>query len=353
MDAHLSDEISRLTEIVSQTAADLHKTRRIASVYGGAAGNPAYFESGPRSLGGASVSNQGGLSLSMEGRVESNALSLRNLRRDIDARSQRMAEMMTMIESDVKSFRKQYGEAADNSARIAARVDRMMQTLGVIESRQGDIWQAVQQRPTRGEVDTTISASVMPGEAYTKTRIESLSKTVSEMQASAVAAQGGEDVPSQSRRGGGASLDYLEERLEKRLEDFLERKMRIRSRQLEADVVMALKSNKDLRKAWGVDASSPREVGIDGSGKEDSHRSEEEEDKLHGAGDENEGAAANNGEGSAQSANEKYVTKQDLDLVQQKFSKEVRLVQNSLVSLRTQVRALGRDLKEMTALSRG
>ena len=55
-----------------------------------------------------------------------------------------------------------------------------------------------------------------------------------------------------------------------------------------------------------------------------------------------------NSAGSASAeAQVKYVTQQDLDKVRETFAKEVRLVQNSLVSLRTQVRALGREVKEM------
>ena len=55
----------------------------------------------------------------------------------------------------------------------------------------------------------------------------------------------------------------------------------------------------------------------------------------------------NSASSASAEAQVKYVTQQDLDKVRETFAKEVRLVQNSLVSLRTQVRALGREVKEM------
>ena len=351
----LSDEIQRLAALVEQTSADLSSaraTRATAAIRqhrsGSRLGATATLTPGD----GAAASTDGqsvrGMDSARLALPTKNAIALTDLRRDLDERARRVDELVMLIEGDVRAIKREHGEAMDGTRRVDARLDRLVQTVGVVEARQKEMFEQVQERPTRGEVDTTISASVMPGTTYTKTRLDALHETVSKMHA---------EMDSRSSRGGlgnasggsgdRPSLDYIEQRLERRLEDFLERKMRLKARQLEIDVVHALKSNEDVRSAWGLN-----ERGTGGK-KEGGEASEgclpsAEQDAIGGADGENTGASAMNSAGSASAeAQVKYVTQQDLDKVRETFAKEVRLVQNSLVSLRTQVRALGREVKEM------
>ena len=181
-----------------------------------------------------------------------NAIALTDLRRDLDERARRVDELVMLIEGDVRAIKREHGEAMDGTRRVDARLDRLVQTVGVVEARQKEMFEQVQERPTRGEVDTTISASVMPGTTYTKTRLDALHETVSKMHAEMDSRSSREDWAMPVAAAARPSLDYIEQRLERRLEDFLERKMRLKAKQLEIDVVHALKSNEDVRSAWGL-----------------------------------------------------------------------------------------------------
>ena len=358
-----SAELDKLSALVDATSTELSTTRATRT---SAAPRRHHRHGGePRSL-----AEQRGEDRRQEEESEAdllptrNAVALSELQRACDLRARHVDELVTLIEADVRAFRREHGDAADGVRGVSARVDRLLQRVGVVGARQDEMFELVQQRPTRGEVDTTIAAAVLPGAAYAKTRIDALSKTVAEVHAVAEAgASGGETGGGIAGAGagtrGGPSLDYMEQRLERRLVDFLERKMRLRARQLEVDVVRALRSNEEVRKAWGGVGGSV--VGEDSGGEagENGPRGASSRDMPPSSGGgggggavvgENGGVSAMNssgGAGPAPPAPVKFATKRDLDEVRETFSKEMRLVQNSLVSLRTQVRALGREVKAL------
>ena len=136
-------------------------------------------------------------------------------------------------------------------------------------------------------------------------------------------------------------MSFMEQRLERRMEDFIERKMRLRSRQLELDVVSAVK------KSMAMHHMMKAQVNEDGQQQQEQQEVKQDPQDPQPP-DENESAVGNETTQQATSLTTvvgKSATAKDLELVQEKFSKEVRLVQNSLVSLRTQLRMLGKDVK--------
>ena len=361
-DVTISERLAALSSIVDETSADLSESRRRhAHLRGGGSGSGNERRSlfGTRA---ASASSSSTSSFPPSSSLSSSpadvflaphefvadyasASALADLRHDVESRERRTRELVSIVESDVKTARQQHAAAADAAARLDAGMERIVRQLHVLEARQGEIWQAAQQRPTRSEVDTTISAAVLPSRAYAKTRIDALSETVSALLArvEALEANGGVGgtgaADSVGRIGGGStgpSLEYLEQRLERRMEDFLERKMRLRARKMEADIVATLKDHAAVRAAWGEGGSDGQEGEAAGNGTSQENNASAA-DEAENAGDRGNNAATD----------VTTVTVKDLEALQDKFGKEVRLVQNSLVSLRTQLRMLSRDIKEL------
>ena len=107
------------------------------------------------------------------------------------------------------------------------------------------------------------------------------------------------------------------------MEDFIERKMRIREVKLEANVVHAVKKSLLNRK------------------KQEAH-----EEQAHHPNEKEGGTAGNaSAESTTTTTTVESATVKDLEAVTEKMNMSLKLVQNSLVSLRTQLRMLGREVK--------
>ena len=330
-----TDEIATLRSLVDQTASELSQRRQLP---------PTPLPLMPPSNNTTFSNNT----------TSTNTLSLTNnslleLRRDLEARCQRTRELVTFLEGDIRASKILTENTSDSLARTSSKLQRNNERIRTIEARQQEIWNTIQERPTRSEVHSTITATVLPTTSYSKTRLDALSKSVSALEASFDAQhtssnnQSNSDSNSSNSNGNGnenASMQYIEQRLERRMEDFIERKMRLRSRQLEMDVVNAVKksmietdhNNKTSEKISTTTTATTEAMATEAATMEDQEN-------------ENSGGVSGNQDKEDILLKPTLVTSNDLEMVQKKFSKEVRLVQNSLVSLRTQLRMLGRDVK--------
>jgi len=265
---------------------------------------------------------------------------IRQLRQDFQKQSQSTSELVSFIESDIKAGKMLSEETADRLARVTSTMESLSERLRTVEAKQSDIWNTLQKRPTRSEVNSTVSATLLPTTSYTKTRLDSLANSLSLLQgevdhlktfSSNNLNRGDSNIGS----NGNTSMSYIEQRLERRLEDFVERKMRLRARQLEKDIVEAVHNSLN---------------GVANSKKTMTKAPKDEENKLvenNNHQKENEGDLMGNStiDGMKNASLPPPATAKELEMVKEQFSKEVRLVQNSLISLRTQLRMLGRDIK--------
>ena len=330
------DQLQQLRSLVNQTASTLSQSR------------PQPNSSTHHSL---STSTSTALTATASATATATASSLsllttheiNKLRSDFEERNQTTRDLVVHIEHDIKAGKVFTEDTADRLARVTSQFDRLSDRLRIVEARQQEIWNTLQQRPTRNEVNSTVSATLLPNASYTKTRLNALAESVSALQA-AFDARGGSGGSGGSGQdngvGSGTSMSFMEQRLERRMEDFIERKMRLRSRQLELDVVSAVK------KSMAMHHMMKAQVNEDGQQQQE--QQEVKQDPQDPQPNENESAVGNETTQQATSLTTvvgKSATAKELELVQEKFSKEVRLVQNSLVSLRTQLRMLGKDVK--------
>ena len=265
-----------------------------------------------------------------------NSEAIHELRREFEKRSQTTRDLVSYVDSDIKAGRILTEDTADKVARVTSSLEQLSNRLRTVEARQQELWNTVQQRPTRSEMNSTIAATLLPATSYAKTRLDSLAASVAALEAAwdihaEKLQQGGDttSTPAHSTtdRTSTTSLSYLEERLERRMEDFIERKMRIREVKLEANVVHAVKKsllNRKKQEAHEAQAHHPNE---------------------------NEGGTAGNASAESTTTTTtpsppvESATVKDLEAVTEKMNMSLKLVQNSLVSLRTQLRMLGREVK--------
>ena len=328
------DQLQQLRSLVNQTASTLSQSR------------PQPNSSTHHSL---STSTSTALTATASATATATASSLsllttheiNKLRSDFEQRNQTTRDLVVHIEHDIKAGKVFTEDTADRLARVTSQFDRLSDRLRIVEARQQEIiWNTLQQRPTRNEVNSTVSATLLPNASYTKTRLNALAESVSALQAAFDARGGSGGSGHDNGVGSGTSMSFMEQRLERRMEDFIERKMRLRSRQLELDVVSAVK------KSMAMHHMMKAQVNEDGQQQQE--QQEVKQDPQDPQPNENESAVGNETTQQATSLTTvvgKSATAKELELVQEKFSKEVRLVQNSLVSLRTQLRMLGKDVK--------
>ena len=331
------DQLQQLRSLVNQTASTLSQSRPQP--------NSSTHHSLSTSTSTALTATATASSLSLLTTHEIN-----KLRSDFEQRNQTTRDLVVHIEHDIKAGKVFTEDTADRLARVTSQFDRLSDRLRIVEARQQEIWNTLQQRPTRNEVNSTVSATLLPNASYTKTRLNALAESVSALQA-AFDARGSSDGSGGSGGSGqdngvgsGTSMSFMEQRLERRMEDFIERKMRLRSRQLELDVVSAVK------KSMAMHHMMKAQVNQDGQQQQEQQevKQDPQDPQDPQPPDENESAVGNETTQQATSLTTvvgKSATAKELELVQEKFSKEVRLVQNSLVSLRTQLRMLGKDVK--------
>jgi len=353
------DQLSNLQQLINDTAAELSQSRQPQHYPTPLPYNSTTTAMTTSSNASSSTSSSSSSSLTT---LSTTAATMKELRRDLEARCQQTRELVTFLESDIRAGTILTENTADSLARFSTGLDRVRDRQRTLEARQQELWNALQERPTRSEVNSTISASLLPSAAYSKTRLDSLGAGVSALEAAfdtLTQRQGktmddgidaDKDVPS----GGRASIQYLEQRLERHMEDFVERKMRLRSRQLEIDVVRAVKQSMLQMHQMNTEGegTTPSPAGTPGSCDGQDSDGSKQYNNSQSQKDENSGVSGNIGNTSkskskSSTSSPTLVTVHALALVQEKFSKEVRLVQNSLVSLRTQLRMLGRDVKAM------
>ena len=341
-----ADQLAALRSLVDETSSELSQSRRPARQT-----NAANFSSFPSSSSTTSSTNAT-TTLTLRNSII-NEETLTELRRDVEARSQRTRELIKYLESDLKAGKILSESTADTLTRMSSGMERLSDRIRTVEAKQQEIWSALQKRPMRNEIHSTIQATILPSNSYAKTRLNSLAESVSALEAFVDShkgagierglsseGDGGGGGGVRGEQNGGASSQYLEERLERRLEDFLERKMRLRSRQIETDVVDAVKKSLDTKSERDATSTTVSEERGEGGASNSGGSSDSGRDTVQNG--ENGGNGTRNTFPGNSAA---YVTAKNLEVVQEKFSKEVRLVQNSLVSLRTQLRMLGRDVK--------
>ena len=346
-----ADQLAALRSLVDETSSELSQSRLLPARQTNAANSSSFPSSSS-----TTSSTNATTTLTLRNSII-NEETLTELRRDVEARSQRTRELIKYLESDLKAGKILSENTADTLTRMSSGMERLSDRIRTVEAKQQEILSALQERPMRNEIHSTIQATILPSNSYAKTRLNSLAESVSALEAfvdshkgagsegglSSEGEGGGGGGGVKGEQNGGASSQYLEERLERRLEDFLERKMRLRSRQIETDVVDAVK--KSLDKKSERDATSTMVSEERGEGGASMHNCGGrcgDSGRDTGQNGENGGNGTRNTFPGNSAA---YVSAKDLEVVQEKFSKEVRLVQNSLVSLRTQLRMLGRDVK--------
>ena len=143
----LSDEIQRLAALVEQTSADLSSaraTRATAAIRqhrsGSRLGATATLTPGDGAAASADGQSVRGMDSARLALPTKNAIALTDLRRDLDERARRVDELVMLIEGDVRAIKREHGEAMDGTRRVDARLDRLVQTVGVVEAAaEGDV----------------------------------------------------------------------------------------------------------------------------------------------------------------------------------------------------------------------
>ena len=284
------------------------------------------------------------------------------LRATTAARLSQLKETLTHVEADLHAVKRTVQNVADNQMRLQHEARQLRQSVVAISQQQEDLWSALQKRPTRSELESTLTAVTNPLQAVVGAQISSLAEDLASFQGSTTrrldkfeAQQRAAEAQTESGAGllsRETSLERMERRLEQRLDSLLERRIHVRLRGLEADLLERLaaencrihgeaaKTGKvDDAAHTGKDGMAERtSAGLDGSKPLDS--STEASDATSAC---EERTASNKGSGG------RPVTTSDLEELRAHFGKQVRLVQNSLVSLRTQLRTLGREVRHGNA----